>query len=389
MEALPQGGRFDACFSDKPIEKLTSGTYFERDDILVAKITPSFENGKQALARNLPAKFGYATTEVIPIRPKDKDRDARFVFFYLLHPDVRSFVAEKMEGATGRQRVPDRVLLELPIPDLDPRDEAQIANLLQVVQDAIATESSAEILSQGLKNAAMRELFTRGLRGEALKESEIGTLPESWRVVRLGEVCSLTTGTTPSTKRQEYFQGTIPFIKTSEIVNNRITEASAFVSEDAVRDYSLKIYPAGTVLMAMYGQGKTRGQVALLALPATTTQNAAAIQTGGALHPDYLWQFLLGSYERLRGLGSLGHISHLNLGYLREVLVKLPALDEQSEIAEVLNAIDQKIDLHKTKRAVLEDLFKSLLHKLMTGEIRASDLDLSALEQTAATQVSA
>lgn len=225
----------------------------------------------------------------------------------------------------------------------------------------------------------MRELFTKGLRGEAQKETEIGLVPESWDVCPLGDVTSLSTGTTPSTKRLEYYQGDVPFIKTGEIVNNRIDSATTHVSRQALADYSLRIYPRGTVLMAMYGQGKTRGQVSLLEIEATTTQNAAAIQPTATLDSVFLWHYLLSNYERLRGMGSLGHLSHLNLGYLRELLVLHPPLDEQREIADILDAIDRKIDLHKRKKAVLEDLFKSLLHKLMTGEIRVADLDLSAI----------
>jgi type I restriction enzyme S subunit len=80
-------------------------------------------------------------------------------------------------------------------------------------------------------------------------------------------------------------------------------------------------------------------------------------------------------------MGSLGHVSHLNLGYLRDLLILKPPLGEQKEIAGILDAIDRKIDLHKRKRAVLEELFKSLLHKLMTGEIRINQLDLSALNR--------
>src|SRR5207237_661377 len=126
----------------------------------------------------------------------------------------------------------------------------------------------------------------------------------------------LSTGTTPSTKRADYYQGDIPFIKTGEIVNNRLRRATTFVSRQAVRDYNLQIYPAGTVLMAMYGQGKTRGQVALLELAATTTQNAGALQPSESLNSIFLWHYLLSIYDRLRGMGSLGHLSHLNLGYL-------------------------------------------------------------------------
>ena len=209
-------------------------------------------------------------------------------------------------------------------------------------------------------------------------------MPENWDAVRLSQVCALSTGTTPATKDKHYYEGDIPFIKTADIVNNRISTANTFISQQAVDDYSLKLFPPGTVLMAMYGQGKTRGQVSLLEIAAATTQNAAAIQPSNVMDSTFLWHYLMSCYERLRGMGSLGHVSHLNLGYLRDLLVVMPPLAEQKEIAEILNALDRKFDLHHKKRTVLDELFKAMLHKLMTGEIRVDEMDLSVLLGTEA-----
>ena len=184
---------------------------------------------------------------------------------------------------------------------------------------------------------------------------------------------------TPSTKREDYYRGSIPFIKTADIVNNRLRRASTHISDQALADYSLTLYPAGTVLMAMYGQGKTRGQVALLEIAAATTQNAAAIEPKESLVPSFLWHYLMSIYNDLRGMGSLGHLSHLNLGYLRDLRIPVPPVEEQREISAILDALDSKIDLHRRKRAIFEELFKSLLQKLMAGEIRVDQLDLSAV----------
>lgn len=188
MEAIPQGGAYSPDFVMKPGDAIASGTYFERGDVLVGKITPSFENGKQALIQELPTPFGYATTEVIPLHPISDRHDPRFLFFYLLHPDVRHYVAERMEGSTGRQRVPEYVLLELPIPDLEPDEQKAVADAVECLHMAISAETACEQRARDLKRAAMRALFTKGLRGEAQKETEIGPVPESWEVLEFAEV---------------------------------------------------------------------------------------------------------------------------------------------------------------------------------------------------------
>lgn len=313
------------------------------------------------------------------LRPIVDGVDSRFYVFFLQSAFTQLGI---FEGAGNKTTIPNlsrNRLAALHIPQPPAAEQREMARALAMVREAITIHEHAGATAQELKRAAMSDLFARGLRGEAQKETEIGLVPESWDVVALGKVAHLSTGTTPATKDKSYYDGTIPFIKTADVVNNRIGDAVTFVSERAIEDYSLTVYPAGTVLMAMYGQGKTRGQVSLLEIAAATTQNAAAIQPSADLDPAFLWHYLMSCYERLRGMGSLGHVSHLNLGYLRDLQILRPQIDEQREIVTILDALDRKIALHRQKRAVLEELFKSLLYKLMSGEIRVADLDLSAL----------
>src|SRR6266542_2472025 len=222
MEAIPQGGAYLPEFTMKAPKTIASGTYFERGDVLVSKITPSFENGKQALIRELAVPFGYATTEVIPLHPRSTQHDPRLVFFYLLHPDVRSYIAERMEGSTGRQRVPESVLLDVPMPLLEHSDQISIADALEAMQRASTAESMCERFSLELKQATMRALFTRGLRGEAQKETEIGPGPRSWMRTPIASLGRIITGNTPPTNDPtNYVGGEIPFTAPGDIEHGR------------------------------------------------------------------------------------------------------------------------------------------------------------------------
>ena len=189
MDAIPQGGTYAPDYTLRQPSEIRSGTYFERGDVLVAKITPSFENGKQALVTGLPTPFGIATTEVIPLRPRKEGQDTRLLFFYLLHPDVRHHVAERMEGATGRQRIPQDVILDLTFPEFKPEEQTAISDSLEMIQRLGAVEMQSMQKAQALKRAAMHTLFTRGLRCEAQKETEIGPVPESWEVGNFCDIC--------------------------------------------------------------------------------------------------------------------------------------------------------------------------------------------------------
>lgn len=158
MEAIPQGGSYMPTFTMKAPASIASGTYFERGDLLVAKITPSFENGKQALVYELDAPFGYATTEVIPLHPRSDEHDPRFLFFYLLNADVRSYVTERMEGSTGRQRVPENVLLDLPIPTFAPHEQKAIADVLEAIHRLRELIRRKDNVLGGLSDALLHKL---------------------------------------------------------------------------------------------------------------------------------------------------------------------------------------------------------------------------------------
>lgn len=389
MEAVPQGGSFQPKYEERKIESLTSGTYFERGDVLIAKITPSFENGKQAIADDLPAEFGYATTEVIPLRPLVEGHDKRLLFYYLLHPEVRSLVAERMEGSTARLRVPEEVLLDLPYPEFPAREQINIANALQQTRKAIDVEDRARELSGELKRTAMRELFTRGLRGEAQKESGVGSVPESWNVEHLGAHHVVVSGGTPSRGNPAFWTGgAIPWAKTTEVNYCVINQTEEHITQQGLESSAAKLLPAGTLLMAMYGQGVTRGKVAILGIEAACNQACAAITPiDEVVLPRYLYHFLSWRYDAIRSLAHGGQQQNLNLEIVRDLPLAYPKTDEeQQEIVEILDALDRKVALHQQKRTVLEDLFKSLLHKLMTGEIEVNELDLAALDVQPSTE---
>ncbi len=140
---------------------------------------------REAGNRGLGTKpFGYATTEVIPIQDIDGVNDKHFLFYLLLHPEIRSSLA----GKTGwdnceRQRLNKEVLGDcvIPVPPLP--EQRKIAAVLGLVQRAIEQQERLIALTTELKKALMHKLFTEGLRGEPQKQTEIGPVPQSWEVV--------------------------------------------------------------------------------------------------------------------------------------------------------------------------------------------------------------
>jgi type I restriction enzyme S subunit len=163
MEYIPDEKIFVNKYDSKKIEEIGSGTFFLKGDLLVAKITPSFENGKQCLVRELPTDFGYATTEVWPIHATDKG-NILYLFYYLKRDDVRVSISSKMEGSTGRQRVPKKVLenLLLPLPPLP--IQQKIAEILSAVDKKIEAEENKKKSLEDLFKTLLNDLMTGKIR---------------------------------------------------------------------------------------------------------------------------------------------------------------------------------------------------------------------------------
>jgi len=369
-------GRFVRASEGKASDVLSSKYAFKPGDVLYGKLRPYLDKAV------LVSDTGICTTELLVLRPKP-GVDPRFLVAVVHAP---RFIEHAIAGTTGVQhpRTSWNHIADFELPAFGLDEQRQIATLLWELHDAIAANEAVIEAGADLKRTAMRALFTRGLRGEAQKETEIGVIPESWNVVPLGSLGRIGSGTTPDRKNPDFWRdGNIPWITSGRMYEREITSSDTCVTSRAIESSSLPLLKAGAVLIAIVGQGKTLGHCAILRVDATISRHVGFIQADqDVIVPEYLRGYLEARYDYLRQLASGNGSTRAALtgGILKVVPVPLPpTLDEQREIVTILDAIDRKIDLHKRKRAVLDELFKALLHKLMTGEVRVADLDLSAL----------
>ena len=262
-------------------------------------------------------------------------------------------------------------------------NSSRLLTCFGLVHEAISRSERLVEEGQVLKRAAMETLFTCGLRGETQKETEIGPVPKSWELKPLCDHFSVVSGGTPSRRISEFWHnGAIPWVKTTEIDYCVIQEIEEYITQAGLDQSAAKLLPPGTLLLAMYGQGVTRGKVAILGVEATCNQACAAIAPKDCVvDAKYLYHFLSFRYESIRQLAHGGQQQNLNLEIVRNLPIAIPEdKDSQREIVFILDAIDRKINLHRRKRAVLGDLFKVLLHKLMTGEVSIGELDFSGIK---------
>ena len=256
----------------------------------------------------------------------------------------------------------------LKIPVGSPAEQRRIADCLSSVDELIAAQARKVDALKTHKKGLMRQLFPReGETQPRLRLPEFREAPD-WESSSLGRVFETTSGGTPSRSEASYWDGGIPWITTSLVDFGVITEAEEFISEDGLNNSSAKLLPKGTVLIAMYGQGKTRGQVALLGVEATTNQACAAVLPKDGIDPYFVFLNLAGQYEEFRKLSNSGGQENLSQGLIREFPFAYPLNEEeQKRIADCLTSLDdlitattQELDALKAhKKGLMQQIFPS------------------------------
>jgi type I restriction enzyme S subunit len=330
------------------------------------------------------------------LRPVRDDVDARFYVYFLQSAFTQLGI---FEGAGNKTTIPNlsrNRLAGLQVPHPPVAEQRSIAGALAKVREAIGIHNRAMSTAQELKRAAMRELFTRGLRGEPQKDTEIGLVPESWNVERLDSRSQVVSTRMSYTELEGANNAQanavrVVGIKVSDmnrIGNETVIAATALEKLLDADVVAYRCAPPGTIVFPKRGAAIATNKKRLTETWSVFDPNVIGVVPSDIINVRFLFHWFQ-SFD-LRTLTEPGPTPQLNKKHLDPLPIPVPpTIEEQKEIAVILDAIDRKIDLHRQKRAVLEELFKALLHKLMTGEIRVADLDLSALEPPHEPQVAA
>lgn len=384
MDVVPQGNTHIHNWTWKTGKEIRSGNYFEKGDCLLAKITPCFENGKQGIAQDLPAKFGYASTELIPFRGRAGLSNKFFLFYFFLDATTRKQIAQKMEGATGRQRIPISVLKSWPISLPPLPEQKKIAAVLLKIQRAIETQDKIIQSLFDLKKSTMQHLFTHGLRGEKTKMTDIGEIPESWDVVPLEGVLEESLYGL-SVRGQK--GGMYPILRMNCQRDGRVVfDDLQYVDLDRAKFERFRLVD-GDVLFNRTNSHDLVGRTAIFhdSRDVVFASYLIRLRLDAAIaYPDFINYYLNMStiQNRVRTLASKGvSQSNISASKLKAFRIPIPGdLDEQKDVVDILSLVDKKIMNHASKKTTLQDLFKTTLNKLMIGDIRVADLDIDIKE---------
>jgi type I restriction enzyme, S subunit len=257
--------------------------------------------------------------------------------------------------------------------------------------DEPAEELLKTILKQREKLLGSASLRKTKICREFTPDEAPHDIPETWTWTMLGEITDIGTGSTPSrTEPSFWVDGTIPWITSGSTSHSPITEGDELVTDAAVKAHRLRIYPSGTLLVALYGQGKTRGQVAALEIPATINQACAAICPLDGIPPmqGYLKLLLEKQYDEMRSLSAGGAQPNLNVQKIKEVFIPLAPLAEQRRIVAKVDQLMALVDALEQQlaagRATAANLLSALVAELtFAGPTTEPESELMAAEDPA------
>lgn len=392
-------------FESKVLNEVTSGkTRFVQNDILFAKITPCTENGKVAMAEEIPSEVGFGSTEFHIIHPHDRVMP-RFLLFYLRTSSVREAVTASMTGTTGRKRVPTSFMknLNVPLPPLE--EQHQIVAILEQAEELRRLRSEADRLTEEILPSAFIEMFgdlrenPKGWKTVKLGDAYYfrrhggGTpnqggklmsrweLPEEWQEKTLKNVLSLNqSGTWGQNIRDG--ERNYPILRSTNMPQGGDLSfdnvAYRYVAKQTARKYTLA--PGDVLLNKSSGSKEHIGKICMfkgapdnqLYLFSNFTQRLRADRK--AVLPEYLFFFLksdfaVANFERMHATSS--GLRNINMSLYSSQPVLVPPLEEQQRFGDLVKELQVNQQRQAEARQILDSLYQSLSAQAFTGELTA------------------
>ncbi len=384
MEAVGEHGGL-ALESTKLLADVKAGyTYFRDGDVVIAKITPCFENGKGALADGLKNGIAFGTTELHVLRARPA-ADRRFAFYVTLSDAFRRIGEADMYGAGGQKRISESFVRNFPLAFPSPPEQRAIATFLDRetarIDALVAKKERLITLLQERRTALITRAVTKGLDPAApIKDSAVewlGEIPAHWGVSRTKSVARLRSGHTPSRQNAEYWKDcTIPWFGLADVWQIRsgqveyVYETAEKISELGLANSSARLLPKGTVILS---RTASVGFSAILGVDAATTQDFVNWVCGPKLRPEYLLYVFRSMEHEFRRLTMGSTHQTIYMPDLGQFSTPVPPVEEQDRIVAVIRKETAEIDalVRKIRDAItrLHELRTALISAAVTGKI--------------------
>jgi type I restriction enzyme S subunit len=365
-------------FSDDECKALT----LEYDDLLVCE---GGDIGRTAIWRNEKSDC-YYQNHLHRLRVKDKMIEPLFIMYWMHIALTQLGVYEGLANKTTIPNLSGSRLREFTIPVPEKKEQQKIAAILFKMQQASEIQEAIIEKTRELKKSTLHHVFTHGVLEEEVKETEVGPIPKSWEVARLGELTSvITKGSSPRWQGFEYCREGVPFIRSQNVGDGKLLlDEIAYLPTSFNEKEKRSIIHTSDLLINLVGASIGRVAIANEKINGANMNQAVAIVRfrDNSLLSWFIMYYLLTTRGQEEINFNKKEIARANISLsdINGFVIPKPSEKEQRQIVQIFNIIDKKIEMHTAKKSALQDLFKTMLNKLMTGEIRVKDLDIDVSE---------
>ena len=303
--------------------------------------------------------------------------DSYFLNYLLKSPQVYNYIANNCVSGSALPRIvlKDFKAVKLPIPSIG--IQKSIVAVLKSLDDKIEVNRKTNENLEQQAQALFKSWFVdfEPFKNGEFVESELGMIPKGWRVERIEDLSQkMASGGTPKSLNKDYYLGNIKWYSTKELKDCFLFDSEKHISEDALKNSSAKMFPEGTVLMAIYAS-PTVGRLGILTNPATFNQAAVGIVPKENVGSEFIYLSLLSERTNLNNLASGAAQQNLNVGIVKNYNILVPeqkALDRFNRLAKSYFLLLKKNTEESRRLAELRD---TLLPKLMSGELKVNEIE--------------
>lgn len=384
MEAIGDDGSL-VLEAERPLQEVLTGyTYFRDGDVTIAKITPCYENGKGAVMDGLRNGVGFGTTELIVVRPEQRETVAEFLHYMFVSQPFRQKGESHMYGAGGQKRVPDAFVEDFAaaIPSL--LEQRQVVDFLDRetarIDALIAEQRRLMELLKEKRQAVISHAVTKGLNPDVpMKDSGIewlGEVPAHWEITPVKHLAKMASGGTPSKERLDWWHGDVPWASSKDMKCEELSDTQDHLTTTALEEGAATLAPVGSVFIVVRGMILSHTFPVVVSLtPMAFNQDLKALTAIPRMRQDYLAWLLRGTAKQT--LARVDEAAHgttvLRMDAWGLMPLPVPPLDEQEAIVRFLRVqlasldslsldVEHAIDLLLERRT-------ALISAAVTGQI--------------------
>lgn len=333
------------------------------DDIMIGRYGPPIFQ----ILRGIEGAYNVALIKAIP---DEKILNREYLFYFIKNKHLFNLIDSLSQRTSGQTGIDMEVLKKyvIPIPSLE--EQEKIALILSTVDEQIDNVDGLIEKNKELKKGLMQQLLTKGIGHTKFKKSEVGEIPEEWKVKSISEICEIVSGGTPSTKKEEYWEdGEVLWATPTDITSNGkyICKTANTITEVGLKNSSANMLPIGSILMTSRA---TIGERCINTVPMCTNQGFKSFICKELMHNEYMYYLIDTIKSDFIGLASGSTFLEISKSIVEKFKIAVPSKEEQKRIAGILSEIDNKIDNFEMKKQKLEELKKGLMQQLLTGDIR-------------------